>query len=75
VYGCGRFGVRGAWRPGRAVSREPLRQHLGYNPTGMLVGIGCAIGLVVAIAIMCSYKTRSKQARNRTFRDYVRRNY
>jgi hypothetical protein len=44
---------------------------VGYNPSGMLVGIGCAI----AVAIIRSYKTRSKQNRNRMFRDYVRRTY
>jgi hypothetical protein len=58
--------------PNLTVTR---RASLGYNPSGMLVGIGFAIGLVIAVAIIRSSKRRSKQNRNRIFRDYVRRTY
>jgi hypothetical protein len=50
-------------------------QRLGIIPSGMLVGIGCVIGIVIAIAMMRSAKARSKQNRNRILRDYVRRTY
>ena len=50
-------------------------QRLGIVPSVMLVGIGCAISLVIAVVMMRSAKARSKQNRNRILRDYVRRTY
>ena len=73
----GRFWTAACSPPGLTARNHAATrsmQRLGIISPVMLVGIACAISLVITIAIMRA-RARSKQNRNRTLRDYVRRTY
>ena len=41
----------------------------------MLIGIGCAVALIIAVAALRVVRARGTENRNRILREYVRRTY
>jgi len=65
---------------GNTVAKATARQkwsargsRWGYNLHTMLVGLGCVIGFMAAIAIVRAMRARSSLNENRKMRDYLQR--